>query len=132
MRLGAFAPLLGAAVAQPEDAGPDVGRFVHRVRQDHRLALVEHDPGGLVGIADRARIEAVRDLAVGQCASTLHRLGELGMFLQPVVDRAVADLEGVGQVEVGGAGQAKLEGLLGEFRLVERRPSGSVHDRSSR
>jgi hypothetical protein len=88
---------------------------------------VEHDPGGLVGIADRARIEAVRHLAVGQRASPLHRLGELGMFLQPVVDRAVADLESVGEVAVGGASQAKLEGLLGEFRLVERGPSGSVH-----
>jgi len=74
----------------------------------------------------------VCDAAVGETTSPLHRLGELGMFLQPVVDRAVADLEGVGQVLVGGARQAKLEGLLGEYRLVERRPSGSVHDRSSR
>jgi hypothetical protein len=97
-----------------------------------QFAAVEHDPGGLVGVADRARIEAARHLAIGQRAATLHRLGELGMFPQPVVDRAVADLEGVGQVAVGGAGQAKLEGLLGEFRLVERRPSGSVHDQSSR
>jgi hypothetical protein len=74
----------------------------------------------------------VRHFAVGNGTSTLHRLGELGAFLQPVVDRAVAHVETVGQVEVGGAGQAKLEGLLGEFRLVERRPSRSVHDRSSR
>jgi hypothetical protein len=49
------------------------------------------------------------------------------MFLQPVVDRAVADLEGVGQILVGGARQAKFEGLPGKFRLVERRPSGSIH-----
>jgi hypothetical protein len=69
----------------------------------------------------------VRDATVGESASPLHRLGELGMFLQPVVDRAVADLEGVGEVPIGGARQAKLEGLLGVFRLVERRPSGSVH-----
>jgi hypothetical protein len=69
----------------------------------------------------------VRHLAIGQRASAPHRLGELGVFAQPVVDRAVADLEGVGQVAVGGAGQAKLEGLLGEFRLVVRGPSGSVH-----
>jgi hypothetical protein len=102
------------------------------VRHRHRLAAVEHNPGGLVGIADGARIEAVRDATVGESASTPHRLGELGMFLQPVVDRAVAYLEGVSQVAVGGASQAKLEGLLGKFRLVERRPSGSVHDRSSR
>jgi hypothetical protein len=88
---------------------------------------MEHDPGGLVGVADRARIEAVRHLAVGQRAATLHRLGERRLFPQPVVDRAVPDLEGLGEVAVGGAGQAKLEGLLGEFRLVERRPSGSVH-----
>jgi hypothetical protein len=92
---------------------------------------MEQNPAGLVGVADGARIEAVRDAAVGETASPLHRLGELGMFLQPVVDRAVADLEGVGQVPVGGARQAKLEGLRGEFRLVERRPPGSVHDRSS-
>jgi hypothetical protein len=93
--------------------------------------VVEHNAGALVSIADGARIEAVRDATVGKSASALHRLGELGMFLQPVVDRAVADLEGVGQVLVGGARQAKLEGLIGEFRLVERRPSGSVHDLSS-
>jgi hypothetical protein len=102
------------------------------VRHRDQLALVEQDAGGLIGITDGARIEAMRDTTVGEIASTLHRLGELGMFLQPVVDRAVADLEAVGQVLVGGARQAKLEGLFGEFRLVERRPSGSVHDRSSR
>jgi len=102
------------------------------MRHRDQFAAVEHDPGGLVGITDGARIEAVRDATVGESASTLHRLGELGMFLQPVVDRAVADLEGVGQVAVGGASQAKLEGLRGEFRLVERRPSGSVHDQSSK
>jgi hypothetical protein len=102
------------------------------MRHRDQFAAVEHNPGGLVGIADGTRIEVVRDAAVGERASTLHRLGELGMFLQPVVDRAVADLEGVGQILVGGARQAKLEGLLGKFRLVERRPSGSVHDRSSR
>jgi hypothetical protein len=102
------------------------------VRHRDQFAAVEHSPGGLIGVTDGARIEAVRDATVGEIASTLHRLGELGMFLQPVVDRAVADLERVGQVLVGGARQAKLEGLRGEFRLVERRPSGSVHDRSSR
>jgi hypothetical protein len=98
------------------------------VRHRDQLALVEQDPGGLVGIADGARIEAVRDATVSEIASPLHRLGELGMFQQPVVDRAVADLEGVGEVLIGGASQAKLEGLRGKFRLVERRPSGSVHD----
>ncbi|HSS86806.1 MAG TPA: hypothetical protein VLL30_23915 [Reyranella sp.] len=74
----------------------------------------------------------MRDATVGDRASTLHRLDELGMFLQPVVDRAVANLEGVGEVAVGGTRQAKLESLLGEFRLVERRPPASIHDRSSR
>jgi hypothetical protein len=69
----------------------------------------------------------VRDATVGKSASPLHRLGELGVFLQPVVDRAVADLKGVGEILVGGARQAKLEGLLGEFRLVERRSPGSIH-----
>jgi hypothetical protein len=72
-------------------------------------------------------MERTRHRAVGEDAAALHRLGKLGMFLQPIIDRAVADLEGVGEVAVGGAGQAKLQGLLGEFRLVERRPSGSVH-----
>jgi hypothetical protein len=37
------------------------------------------------------------------------------------------NLEGGGQILVGGARQAKLEALLGECRLVERRPSGSIH-----
>jgi len=100
---------------------------MHRLPQNHRLAPIEHDPGGLVAVADRARIEAARHSAVGEHAAAFHRLGELGLFLQPVVDRAAADLERVGEVAVGGAGQAKLEGLLGEFRLVERGASGSVH-----
>jgi hypothetical protein len=100
---------------------------VHRFRHDHRLALAEHDPGGLVAVTDGTGIEAVRHLAIGHGASASHRVGELGVSVQPVVDRAVADLERVGQVAVGAASQAKLEGLLGEFRLVVRRPSGSVH-----
>jgi hypothetical protein len=72
-------------------------------------------------------MEGPRHRAVGERAAAPHRLGELGLLLQPVVDGAVADFERVGEVAVGGAGQAKLEGLLGEFRLVERGPSGSVH-----
>jgi hypothetical protein len=72
-------------------------------------------------------MEGTRHRAVGEGAAAFHRLGELGLFLQPVVDGAVADLERVGEVAVGGAGQAKLEGLLGEFRLVERGASRSVH-----
>ncbi|HTB38091.1 MAG TPA: hypothetical protein VK777_13440, partial [Reyranella sp.] len=72
-------------------------------------------------------MEGARHCTVGDRAAAFHRLGELGLFLQPVVDRAAADLERVGEVAVGGAGQAKLEGLLGEFRLVERGASGSVH-----
>jgi hypothetical protein len=76
-------------------------------------------------------MEGARHLAVGDGASAFHRLGELGMFLQPIVDGAVADLERVGEVAIGRAGQAKLAGLFGEFRLVERRPSGSVHGLSS-
>ena len=72
-------------------------------------------------------MEGARHCTVGDRAAAFHRLGELGLFLQPVVDGAVADLERVGKVTVGGAGQAKLEGLLGEFRLVERGASGSVH-----
>jgi hypothetical protein len=102
------------------------------VRHRDQFAAVEHNPGGLVGVADGARVEAVRDATVGERAPTLHRLGELGMFLQPVIDRAVAHLEAVGQVPVDGASQGKLEGLLGKFRLVERRPAGSIHDRSSK
>jgi hypothetical protein len=100
---------------------------VHRLSHDHRLAPIEHDPGGLVTVADSTRIKAARHRAVGEGPAAFHRLGELGLLLQPVVDGAVADLERVGEVAVGGAGQAKLEGLLGEFRLVERWPSGCVH-----
>jgi hypothetical protein len=72
-------------------------------------------------------MEGARHRAVGEGAAAPHRLGEFGLLLQPVVDCAVTDLERVGEVAVGGAGQAKLEGLLGEFRLVERWPSGCVH-----
>jgi hypothetical protein len=72
-------------------------------------------------------MEGARHRAVGEGTAAPHRLGELGLVPQPVVDGAVADLEGLGEVAVGGAGQAKLEGLLGKFRLVERGASGTVH-----
>jgi hypothetical protein len=104
---------------------------MHRVRHRHRLAVMEQDPRGLVAVADGPRIEAVRHLAVGKVASAPHRQGELGVFSQPVVDRAVSYVEAIGQFLVGGARQAQPVGLLGEFRLVKRRPSGSVHRRSS-
>ena len=127
----AAASLLRTAVAQPEDAGADVGREMHRVPHRHRLAAVEQDPRAFVAVADGPRVEAVRHFAVGKAASAPHRRGELGMFAQPVVDRAVAHVEAIRQFLVGGASQAQPVGLLGEFRLVKRRPSGSVHRRSS-
>ena len=65
-RPDARAPLLRAAVAQPEDAGPDVGRAMHRLPHRHRLAAVEQDPRALVVVADGPRVEAVRHLAVGK------------------------------------------------------------------
>ncbi len=104
---------------------------MHRVRHRHRLAAVEHDPRGLVAVADGTRVEAVRDFAVGKAASAPRRQGELGVFSQPVVDRAASHVEAIGQLLVDGASQAQPVGLLGEFRLVKRRPSGSVHRRSS-
>jgi hypothetical protein len=73
----------------------------------------------------------VRHIAVGKIASAPHRQGELGVLAQPVVDRAVCHVEGIGQFLVGGACQAQPVGLVGEFRFVKRRPSGSVHRRSS-
>jgi hypothetical protein len=123
--------LLRTAIAQPEDAGFDVGRTMHRVAHRHRLAAVEQDPRDLVVVADSPRVEAAGHIGVGEVASAPHRQGELGVFSQPVVDRAVCHVETIGQFLVGGARQAKPVGLLGEFRLVKRRPSGSVHRRSS-
>jgi hypothetical protein len=104
---------------------------MHRVPHQQRLAAVEQDPRALVAVADGPRVEAVRHFAVGKAASAPYRLGELGVFAQPVVDRAVSHVETIGQFLVGGASQAQPVGLLGEFRLVKRRPSGSVHHRSS-
>jgi hypothetical protein len=104
---------------------------MHRVPHRHWLAAVEQDPRAFVVVADGTRVEAARHLAVGKAASAPHRQGELGMFPQPVIDRAVSHVEAIRQFLVGGARQAQLVGLLGEFRLVKRRPSGSVHHRSS-
>jgi len=104
---------------------------MHRLPHRHRLAAVEQDLRAFVAVADGPRVEAVRHLAVGKAASAPHRLGELGVFAQPIVDRAVSHVEAVRQFLVGGASQAQPVGLLGEFRLVKRRPSGSVHRRSS-
>jgi hypothetical protein len=104
---------------------------MHRVPHRHRLATVEQDPRAFVAVAHGTRVEAVRHLAVGKAASAPHRLSELGVFAQPIVDRAVSHIEAISQFLVGGAGQAQRVGLLGEFRLVKRRPSGSIHHRSS-
>jgi hypothetical protein len=104
---------------------------MHRVPHRHRLAAVEQDPRALVVVADGPRVQTLRHFAVGKAPSASHRLGELRVFAQPVVDRAVSHAETIGQFLVGGASQAQLVGLLGEFWLVKRRPPGSVHHRSS-
>jgi hypothetical protein len=104
---------------------------MHRLPHRHRLAAVEQDPRALVVVADGPRVQALRHFAVGKAASASHRLGELWVFSQPVVDRAVSHAKTIGQFLVGRARQAQLVCLFGEFRLVKRRPSGSVHHRSS-
>ena len=70
-----------------------------------------------VSVADGPAIEIVRDLPVGDQAAAPHGVGEVGMGLQPPVDRSPRDVEGLGEVVVGGAGQAELVGLLDEFLL---------------
>jgi hypothetical protein len=79
---------------------------MHHVPHAHRLAVMEQDTRGLVVVADGPCVEAVRDLAVGKAASASHRLGELGVFAQPVVDRAASHVEAISQFLVGGARQA--------------------------
>jgi hypothetical protein len=79
---------------------------MHHVPHRHRLAAVEQDARGFVVVADGPCVEAARHLAIGKAASASHRLGELGVSAQPVVDRATPHVEAIGQFLVGGARQA--------------------------
>jgi hypothetical protein len=79
---------------------------MHHVPHAHRLALMKQDSRSLIVVADRPCVETLRHLAVGKAASASDRLGEVGVFAQPVVDRAASHLEAIGQLLIGGARQA--------------------------
>ena len=68
-----IAPALAPAVAQPEDAGPDVGRMVHDVLQDLLLALMQHRALDRLLPADGALVETARHAHVGDDTAGAHR-----------------------------------------------------------
>ena len=115
--LDLFAPVLAAAVAQPEDRGAGVGRMVVGVVDLRRRPLrVGEEAGGRPLVADGALIELLGDAGVGRDLALLDRLLEVGELLHPVVDGGAADAEQPGQFLVGGAqhaGAARLVAAVG-------------------
>jgi hypothetical protein len=109
-----IAPALAAAVAQPEDAGLDIGRIVGRA--GHRLELATDDDRALDGsvVSDRARIEAARHLGVGDEPAAPHGLAEVGVPGDPIVDGAWGYGEERRQLVVGRAEQAVIVRLLAQ------------------
>jgi hypothetical protein len=76
------------AVAQPEHAGLGVGRVGHRVGDLVLLAPVERGAGDLVAETLGPLEQGADDYAVGDSAAAIHRVGEVGMGGDPVVDGA--------------------------------------------
>jgi hypothetical protein len=67
------------------------------------------------------------DHFVGNGAAAVHRVGEVRVGGDPVVDCAAGDAEEVAQHRVGGAEQAIVMGEFAVLGLVERRLSGGGH-----
>src|SRR6266576_18416 len=71
------------------------------------LATMEHVLLAFMGVAHGTGQELVGDDHIDDVASLAHRLGELGMDSQPLVDGRARDLEEGRQLVVGPAQQAK-------------------------
>ena len=126
---GPVVPALRAPMAQPEDAGPGVGRIGHRVDELPLLAAMEHRALDRAAPADRALIEGARHLGVGHDPAGAHRGGEFGNVGDPVVDGARRHGKEAGEFCVGRAEQAVIMGQLTEFGLVAGGASHGAHGR---
>ena len=118
-------PVLRSAVAQPEHAGPGLGRNMHGVDRRPGLAAMEEDLLDLVVVADDAREQRLDRGGIGDVAALLHGLGELGMGGNPLADGAARHAEAAGQIGIGGAARAQFAGAAGVLGLVEGWASGT-------
>ncbi|MPZ29975.1 MAG: hypothetical protein GEV13_03075 [Rhodospirillales bacterium] len=122
-------PGLAPAVAQPEDAGPRIGRIVHDVLEGPLFALMQHRALDRAAAAHRALVEAARHPRIGDDPALAHRFRKRRMAGDPVVDGARRDVEEARQLRIGGAQQAIVVGELAEFTAVGGGTSGSGHNR---
>src|SRR5262249_37239656 len=126
-----LAPLLGPAIAQPEDAGMRVRRQVHRVLLLPGLAVIVEELGGRLLEAGGARIERGDDGVIRDRPALAHRLAELGDGGDPVVDGAAGNPQPRGKRQVGRALGAGLAGDPDEFGLIKRKDVPPAWPRSS-
>jgi hypothetical protein len=122
-----LAPLLAAAVAQPEDGGLPVGREIAVVGDFLGLALDRQDLHVGMGKTLGLLMQRMGDVGIGDVAAVLHGLPERRVPAEPVADGGQADLEQAGEVFVGGAQQAELVGDGAEVRLVVRGGAALAH-----
>ncbi len=95
-RLGPRLPVLALAVAQPEHAGLGVGRIGHGVGDRLLVAAIVRGAGDLVAEPLGALEQGTDDHAIGDGAAAIHRVGEVGVGGDPVVDGAGGNAEEAG------------------------------------
>lgn len=88
--------------------------------------LVLENLHGIIGVADRAVVEAALDAIIGQVLAELDRLPELVVLGLPSADGADTNREEVRELNIGGAELAELLGLRGILGLVARGTPGHV------
>jgi len=121
-------PGVALPVAQPENAGPCVGRIVHAVLERPLLAVMQYRAFDRAAVADRTLVETACHPRIRHDPARAHRGGEGGMARDPVVDGARRDFEVSRQRSVGGAQQAVIAGKLAKFGAVGGGTSGGRHN----
>jgi hypothetical protein len=116
LEVDAIAPILAAAVLEPEDAGGGVERDVLDIGHPHRPALVGENLLGVVAVADRALVERLLHSVVRRFLAELQGLQKLGIFVLPGVERPLGHVEELGHFAVGGTELRQLAGLLRQPR----------------
>ena len=112
-----IAPCLRAAMAQPEDAGLDVGRIVDGAGQGLEVAADDGRSLDLAIIAHGTVVKAVRHPGIGNDAAAASRHRRNRHAWRSIGRPCWMHVEKFGELVVGGAEQAVVVRLLAHFRV---------------